>query len=295
MHTNSSLLNRIAYQLYKEGMTIPELKDLFSGVICAMIPTSGNAEMVQVLLYSAKISGLEKYSDTIQKVCDEIGYGIQGNTLIRVPDGYGRLIMEIPESDDYTMGDLQVLAVDFMGSMMNVISSMMGNLMSMSAAIGGGEMPDLSSLMSMGADTADGEMPDLSNLPDLPDLPDLSDMSDQTTMGELIMKNAIVSWPDGETGHLMMTLPAGNYTVMIMSFAKDPINGETITWNGSAWTKESMNADANADDLESSMGSLNTFHVDAGCETWIPSTGIAEAFSTADDADLFADLFSGLF
>lgn len=101
VHTNSSLLNRVAYLLYKEGMTMDELRHLFSGVICGMIPTTGNAEMAQLLLFSAKISNLEQFSDLITKICKENGYGINASILLRVPDGHGRIQMNVPDEEPF--------------------------------------------------------------------------------------------------------------------------------------------------------------------------------------------------
>ena len=232
VHTNSSLLNRVAYMLYKEGMTVDELRHLFSGVICGMIPTTGNAEMFQLLLFSARISNLEQFSELITKVCTEAGFGIKGSVMLKVPEDHGKFVMNIPDVEGLDRNSITVMAINMQEVLLNLL---FGGI----------------------------------------DLEGLSEDESALMMIGTMLNSAKTSWADYETGQVSLTVPAGDYTLMISQTTPDGANG-IAAWNGRQWT--GMQAE------DGGFGS-GTAHVDAGCETWISSAGLVEALSTPATAE----------
>ena len=196
VHINSGLLNTVAYRLYQAGMTIDELCDLFSGVICGLIPTTGNAEMSELLLFSLKISGLERYNDLVRKVCEEIGFGINANVLLRVPEGCGRLVMYVPDTAAIDRGEATLVTVNIAEAFMNMML--------------GGDL-DLDDLDGMDEDDAAG-----------------------TLLLMNMMKSARTTWADSETGLIVTTLPEGDYTLMFM-LDSDSGDGASAVLDGSRW------------------------------------------------------------
>ena len=233
VHTNSGLLNSVAYRLYKEGMTIDELRNLFSGVICSLTPSTGNKEMGELLQFSAKISGLSQFSELIQKVCTEVGFGIDADILLRVPEGSGRLVMYLPETENIDRNKGMLMAMNMEEILLNMLFS--GNL----------------------------------NLEGMEDM-DPEMLSTIMLMG--MLSSAKTSWADYETGMIVMTLPEGDYTLMFMqnSDEEDEGSSQMASWSGSKWVNMNNNEDSNSDS--------GTVHIQAGCETWITSDGLDEAF-----------------
>lgn len=197
VHTNSGLLNSVAYRLYKEGMTIDELRNLFSGVICSLTPTTGNREMGELLQFSAKISGLGQFSELIKKVCTEIGFGINADVLLRVPEGSGRLVMYVPETETLDRSKGMLMVINLQEALLNMLF--------------GGDL-DLSGMEDM-----DPEM-----------------MATIMIMG--MMNSAKTVWADYETGMIVMTLPEGDYTLMFLQDTEAAGGSSGMAaWNGSKW------------------------------------------------------------
>ena len=217
VHTNSGLLNSVAYRLYKEGMTIDELCHLFSGVICGLIPTTGNMEMSELLLFSAKISNLEKYSDLIEKVCGEIGFGINADMLVHVPEGCGRLVMYIPQTERLDRNKATLMAIN----LAEAFKSMMQN-------------PGI----------------DLNGMDGMDDM-DQDDMASMLVMMN-IMKSSRTTWADYETGMVVLTLPEGDYSLV---FTQDSSSSDSATasWNGIEWIGSDGDSDSDSNSSDSSL------------------------------------------
>ena len=203
VHTNSGLLNSVAYRLYKEGMTIDELRNLFSGVICGLTPTTGNKEMGELLQFSAKISKLGQFSELIKKVCTEVGFGIDADILLRAPEGSGRLVMYLPETENLDRDKGMLMVMNMEEILLNMLFSGDLNL--------------------DGMEDMDPEM-----------------MAEIMIMG--LLNSAKMAWADYETGMVVMTLPEGDYTLMFMkdTEASDGSSG-MVVWNGKQWVD--MNSD----------------------------------------------------
>ncbi|MBQ6518109.1 MAG: M4 family metallopeptidase [Anaerolineaceae bacterium] len=199
VHTNSGLLNSVAYKLYNEGMTIDELRHLFSGVICGLTPSTGNAEMGELLLFSAKISDLDNFSELIKKVCDEIGFGINANMLLRVPEGCGRLVMYLPETEKLDRDKAQLTVINMQEALFNIL---------------------------------------FSGFMDTEEVEELTQEQQATMLILAILQSAKMTWADYETGLIVMTLPEGDYTLMFMQDANEA-NASMAAWNGQQWVSMS--------------------------------------------------------
>lgn len=200
VHTNSGLLNTVAYTLFKEGMTIDELRHLFSGVICSLTPSTGNAEMGELLLFSAKISGLDRFTELVKKVSNEIGFGINADVLLRVPEGHGRLVMYLPQSEKIDRDNGQLMLINMEEAIMNMLFS--------------GAM-DMEEIEGVDPETQAAMM-----------------------MLMLFMNSAKMIWADYETGLINVTLPEGDYTVMFMQDS-NLANGGLAMWDGQKWVSGS--------------------------------------------------------
>ena len=73
VHTNNSLLSHIAYGLYREGMSLAEESKLWFTSIELMTPLSDYDDIYACLIFSAKINGLNQYSEVITRLFTEAG------------------------------------------------------------------------------------------------------------------------------------------------------------------------------------------------------------------------------
>ncbi len=76
VHSNSSLLNVLAYRLYeKGGMTLEEGRAFWFTVDCAMVPGTDYAQLARLLPWALRTSGLEKYETVLQQALDATRLG----------------------------------------------------------------------------------------------------------------------------------------------------------------------------------------------------------------------------
>ena len=75
VHTNSSLVNHVAWQLYAEGMSMPEIFLLFRGAMNLLTPYSGFREIHQALLFAAEMQQMDVlWLGVIDMLCEQAGY-----------------------------------------------------------------------------------------------------------------------------------------------------------------------------------------------------------------------------
>ena len=78
VHTNSSLLNHLAYRLYeKGGMTLEEGRAFWFTVDCAMVPGTDYAQLSELLPLALRITGLEQYDAELQRALDATRLGVE--------------------------------------------------------------------------------------------------------------------------------------------------------------------------------------------------------------------------
>ena len=77
VHTNSSLLNNLAWRLYeKGGMTLEEGRAFWFTVDCAMVPGTDYAQLAELLPWALRITGMEKYDAELRRALDATRLGV---------------------------------------------------------------------------------------------------------------------------------------------------------------------------------------------------------------------------
>ncbi len=76
VHSNSSLLNYLAWRLYeKGGMSLEEGRSFWFTVDCAMVPGTDYAQLTELLPWALRATGLEKYDTELQRALDATRLG----------------------------------------------------------------------------------------------------------------------------------------------------------------------------------------------------------------------------
>ena len=114
VHSNSSLLNNIAYRLVKDGgMSLEDARAFWFAVDCTMVPGTDYAQLSELLPWVLKASGMEQYADALQQAIDAVRLGI--DTIPESFDADRALItLTLPDNENFTDGNwaAQVYAVD---------------------------------------------------------------------------------------------------------------------------------------------------------------------------------------
>ena len=77
VHTNSSLLNRLAYMLYeKGGMTLEEGRAFWFTVDCAMVPGTDYPQLAELLPWALRAAGLSQYDTELRRALDATRLGV---------------------------------------------------------------------------------------------------------------------------------------------------------------------------------------------------------------------------
>jgi len=77
VHTNSSLLNNLAWRLYeKGGMTLEEGRAFWFTVDCAMVPGTDYAQLAELLPWALRITGMEEYDAELRRALDATRLGV---------------------------------------------------------------------------------------------------------------------------------------------------------------------------------------------------------------------------
>ena len=98
VHTNSSLLNYLAWRLYeKGGMSLEEGRAFWFTVDCAMVPGTDYAQLSELLPWALRAAGLEKYDGELRRTLDAIRLGVE-----TMPDAFDEdralLTLTLPEN-----------------------------------------------------------------------------------------------------------------------------------------------------------------------------------------------------
>ena len=127
IHTNSSLLNRLAYLLYDQGgMTLEEGRSFWFTVACALVPGTDYAQLADLLPWALKAAGLEQYGTSLAEAIGAVRLGQN-----RIPDEFDpdRALLTLTVPDTETFADenwiMMVCTMDvdkLIGSMQNLIA-----------------------------------------------------------------------------------------------------------------------------------------------------------------------------
>ena len=118
VHSNSSLLNNIAYRLIAEGgMTLEEARDFWFAVGCTMVPGTDYAQLTELLPWILKNQGMERYETDMQHAIDAVRLGID-----EMPDFFdddrAMVTLELPDNENYADDSwaMNIFAVDINGA-----------------------------------------------------------------------------------------------------------------------------------------------------------------------------------
>ena len=105
VHTNSSLLNVLAWYLYEQGgMTLEEGRAFWFTVDCAMVPGTDYAQLAELLPWALRAAGLTKYEEALSQALAQTRLGDE--TLPTVMDADRALLtLNLPENSIF--GDEQ--------------------------------------------------------------------------------------------------------------------------------------------------------------------------------------------
>ena len=114
VHTNSSLLNSLAWRLYeKGGMTLEEGRAFWFTVDCAIVPGTDYPQLAELLPWALRATGLDQYETELRRSLDAIRLGMKA-----VPDFFdddrALLTLRLPDNVIFDDGQwvMMLLAVD---------------------------------------------------------------------------------------------------------------------------------------------------------------------------------------
>jgi len=107
VHTNSSLLNLIAWRLHEAGMAPEDEFDYMMSVILAMTGTITYPDLAVLLPWCLEKAGLDEYMETLRKAIDETG--IAEIIPKTIPQGYIMVTASIPGEPPIVGGDLRLV------------------------------------------------------------------------------------------------------------------------------------------------------------------------------------------
>ena len=131
VHTNSSLLNRLAYLLYDEGgMTLEEARAFWFAVDCAMVPGTDYAQLRELLPWVLRLTGLSKYQEALEKAIGDtrLGDSALPETL---DDTQVLLTLNLPDNETFGDGNWMLgvfsINVDLLTEKLNALFEQMAN------------------------------------------------------------------------------------------------------------------------------------------------------------------------
>lgn len=112
VHTNSSLLNNLAYRLYADGgMTLPEARAFWFAVDCAMVPGTDYAQLRELLPWILKIAGLDVYQGTLTEALAATRLG--DDAMPEVPaEDRALLTLDLPDTELFSDGNWMLSVIN---------------------------------------------------------------------------------------------------------------------------------------------------------------------------------------
>lgn len=114
VHTNSSLLNNVAYRLVTDGgMSLEEARAFWFAVDCAMVPGTDYPQLRELLPWTLKMLGMDRYQTSLQHAIDAVRLG---NDVIPdfFDDDRALLTLVLPDNENFTDGNwmMNLITVD---------------------------------------------------------------------------------------------------------------------------------------------------------------------------------------
>ena len=187
VHTNSSLINNLAYRLIANGgMSLEEARAYFFAVDCTAVPGTDYAQMSELLPWVLKSQGMEKYDTALQAALDATR--MNNDTL---PDFFDedRALVELtlPDKEAFQDGNwaMWIASADVSGIMNEI-----GHLIEMMITGDYSELPEVAQeILNSQTEAAEAqaqeddsfELKDLLNLSFFSDLKEVFDIMEQPT------------------------------------------------------------------------------------------------------------------
>lgn len=116
VHSNSSLLNRIAWLLCEGGMTLEEARSYWFAVDCAMVPGTDFAQLRDLLPWVLKIASLEKHTDTLSAALAETKLG-ETEMPETLPESRALVKLDLPDTEVFNNGNwlMNIICLDLEG------------------------------------------------------------------------------------------------------------------------------------------------------------------------------------
>ncbi|MBR3245949.1 MAG: M4 family metallopeptidase [Parasporobacterium sp.] len=108
VHTDSSLLNIIAYALNEAGMPLEDQLYYWMNVAFSMTPKTDFAQMAELLPWCMNLLGYTDYLDVLNNAINETGI-TDRHFPEKIPEGTGMIYMEFPDTVDFAKYPCSVL------------------------------------------------------------------------------------------------------------------------------------------------------------------------------------------
>lgn len=215
VHVNSSLVNLTAVRLWQAGMSLEELRILYTTLICMMIPSNGFLEFARMLPIAMSMCDLSAWTGRAAAIVSEIGLDTDGRTLLRLEPGCGKLTFTLPEIPGIATGAwiLQISSTPDDGA------GLLGQFRS--------QMEDSDWTLFPEAETEaeDGEAEF-----------DFDVFVQEETVTVHPGGKSYYTWPDRNTGTITLTALEGDYMAMLLNTTDTDIL--VLTWDGRQWTND---------------------------------------------------------
>ena len=114
VHTNSSLLNRVAYLLCEEGgMTLEDARAFWFAVDCSMVPGTDYPQLAELMPWVMDNIGMQKYIPSLEKILEETKLGEKEAPRL-LDDDRSLVMLELPDNGEFDDGNwaLQIISVN---------------------------------------------------------------------------------------------------------------------------------------------------------------------------------------
>ena len=113
VHTNSSLLNRIAWLLHESGMDIADQQYFWMNVALAMTPRTNYGQMTQLLPWCMEQAGFADHIPTLNGAIDQVGIGFSAPPQ-EAPEGLAMIQYQMPYAEELMQN--YTMSTSFIGS-----------------------------------------------------------------------------------------------------------------------------------------------------------------------------------
>lgn len=117
VHSNSSLLNKVAYRLISDGgMSLEEARIYWFAVDAVMVPGTDYVQLSELLPWVLKAMGMEKYQPTLQEAIDAAHMN-RTDLPETIDENRALLRMTLPDNENFNDSNwaLQIISVDVDG------------------------------------------------------------------------------------------------------------------------------------------------------------------------------------